>query len=153
MIVVYINEKTVGTHTQTTDWGLSEGELGQLDVPDLAKHILQCHKDNDVALIGRFEAVFYLCYYDQKPQKVWKCDFSLDRLKSECLMLENELGHITANVLVPGLDGPCFPLPFQELLTRMRRSLSRHEFKRASLKAKEKWKEMNKTCDPEKTSA
>ncbi|EEP75928.1 predicted protein [Uncinocarpus reesii 1704] len=149
VIVVDIIEKS-GNCTETTDWGLSKDELGQLDVPDLAEHILQWQKDNNVALIGRFEAFFYLCFYNQKPQKVWKCDFSLDRLKPECLMLEKELGHVMANDLVPGLDGLCFPLPFQELSTKMRRSLSRFEFKRASIKTKEKWKEMKKISDQER---
>ncbi|PGH17696.1 hypothetical protein AJ80_04704 [Polytolypa hystricis UAMH7299] len=143
VIVVDIKER-MSRNTETTDWGLSKDILGQLNVRDLTKHILQWHQDNKSSLVGSFQASFYLCFQNQQPRQVWKCEFSLEELEPRCFTFEG-VDYITKKELLPELDeSDCFPLPLQDLSTRMRVCLIDHELKRASSKAREKLKEIQK---------
>lgn len=145
VVVVDIEEKkSRGCAAETTNWGLSTDALGELELPSLTEHILQWHKDNKSPLVGSFQASFYLCFQNQPPRKVWKCEFSLEELESRCFTFE-EAGYITTKELIPELDeSQCFPLPLQDLSTEMRDCLVDHERKRASYKAHEKLKEVRK---------
>ncbi|KAK2731826.1 hypothetical protein FQN57_003152 [Myotisia sp. PD_48] len=145
VIVVDIKEKMLKDGiAETGDWGLSNDTLNTLNLTNLTKHILQWHKDNKCALVGRFEAYFYLCFQNQQPQRVWKCEFSLEELDPKCFIFERA-DYITAKDLIPGLDeSDRFPLPLLDLSIRMQRCLVNHELKRASAKACDKLKEIGK---------
>lgn len=154
VIVVDIQEKKLedGT-TGITDWGLSKDILNTLNSTNLTKHILQWHKDNKVALVGRFEASFYLCFQNQHPREVWKCEFSLDEPEPKCSIFEGA-DYITTKDLIPGLDeSDRFPLPLQDLSTRMRTYLIDYQVKRASDKARDKLKEIGKIPVQKKSRA
>ncbi|KAI1908027.1 hypothetical protein LOZ61_005776 [Ophidiomyces ophidiicola] len=154
VIVVDIKEKISKDGTaETTDWGLSKDILNTLNSDNLTEHILQWHKDNKAVLVGRFEASFFLCFQNQHPRQVWKCEFSLDELERKCFILEGP-AYITTKDLIPGLDeSNCFPLPLQDLSTRMRDCLIDHELRRASAKARDKLKEIGKIPDKKKSRA
>lgn len=141
VIVVDIKEKISNT-AKTTDWGLPKDVLGRLDSTSLTEHILQWHRNNNSSLIGTFEAFFYLCFQNQQPRQVWKCEFS--RENEPEYFLEGA-DYITTKELIPELkEFDCYQLPFQELSTKMKKRLIKHELKRASHAAGEKVKEMRK---------
>lgn len=129
---------------ETTDWGLSKDVLDNLDLFNLTDHILQWHRDNECALVGSFKADFYLCFQNQEPQRVWKCEFSLNEPEPTAQIFEGA-NYITAKDLIPELDeSDRFPLSLQELSIRLRRRLRSHDIKRASAKAREYLKKKKK---------
>ena len=145
VIVIDIKEKMLKYNkTETTDWGLSKDVLNTLNSTGFTKHILQWHKENGVSLVGSFQVIFYLCFQNQEPRQVWRCEFSLDELEPKCFTFEG-MDCITTQQLIPELDeSTCFPLPLRELSTRMKKCLIDHQVRRASDKARKKWKEMNR---------
>lgn len=122
VVVVDIKEKMSRDSTaETTDWGIPKDVLGTLNSTNITKHILQWHKDNKFALVGRFQASFYLCFQNREPRQVWTCELSLDELEPRCFAFEG-VDYITAEELIPEIDeSDCFPLPLKDLSTRMAR--------------------------------
>lgn len=60
-------------------YGLSYKELKSSNTTRLSEHILEWYEKNNEALVGEFTAHIYICRRRQRPRKVLRYNFSLDK--------------------------------------------------------------------------